>query len=549
MNAKLQKKKYHDIKKVFGKEYFKSYFIKPKVHLSLSPSSTKFQSDIKKNDIISTKNSSNNLSSKIKDAQVIKISKNKSNINYFKLVKEDKKHLKKTKILIKSLINQSNNNFKKHNDSNVNVYNNYLSISNRRKNLIKKNNEENYINEFSNNSNISNTDYIYNNIINKINEKQNDINSKKNQIIKKNNKKKVCDAISNIKIDRDNKIKLKNVKNFNKIKLKSKNSKNLLQLKLNDINNIEKRNSKINTKELFDNSKPNLNTIESNSILKKIKINNILNNKKINKNKSCDTFNNQNNKKCIKSSTSKNKKNNVILKKNVKYIIFNTKSNSHSLYTKIFPQNKNTVLPRFTTETNEKIKNNNTIRSKKSNIKNYCFKNKSIDVNNSNNSFKIKFFAILKEERKKIREKEFQKNMEEIKRNSNMRRHRYIQLFNEINKSFEDIKKIIEQIEKEDLLKDITSKIQDESILNNENSISLEQKLKTILNNRLFNKKNGKNNSISEGTTSVIYNDFTFEEDKEDIMLKSIDIKKNSIFENNKSSFTKTNDKENCFIF
>ena len=164
---------------------------------------------------------------------------------------------------------------------------------------------------------------------------------------------------------------------------------------------------------------------------------------------------------------------------------------------------------------------------------------------------------ILREQRKKMKEEEFKKNMKEIEINSNMRRKKYIELFNKINTAFYDIKKLIEQIEKEDLLKDITFKINDdksyESILNNENSISIEQKFKSIINNGLFNNKNVKNKSYSENTTSIINNDFTFEEDKKDISLKSIDIKKNSIFEKN-NNISNTNNKiknneDNCFIF
>ena len=65
-----------------------------------------------------------------------------------------------------------------------------------------------------------------------------------------------------------------------------------------------------------------------------------------------------------------------------------------------------------------------------------------------------------------------------------------------------------------------------DSILNNENSISFEHTLKSILNNGLFMNKNTINNS-NENNTSIINNDFTFEEDKKDISLKSINVKNN----------------------
>ena len=136
-NAKTQKKKYNDIKKLFGKEYFKSYFIKPKVHLSLSPSSERFSSDNKKNEIISTINSSKNLTIKNnRNSQIIKIPNYKSNKNYFKLTKENNQNFKKIKILIKSLINKSTINLNKNND--MSAYNNYISASQRSQNPEKK---------------------------------------------------------------------------------------------------------------------------------------------------------------------------------------------------------------------------------------------------------------------------------------------------------------------------------------------------------------------------------------------------------------------------
>ena len=152
-----------------------------------------------------------------------------------------------------------------------------------------------------------------------------------------------------------------------------------------------------------------------------------------------------------------------------------------------------------------------------------------------------------------MKEEEFKKNMKEIEINSNMRRKKYIELFNKINTAFYDIKKLIEQIEKEDLLKDITAKINDDksydSILNNENSITIEHTLQSILTNGLYF---GKNNNSNENSI-IINNDFSFEENKKDILLKSINIKNNSIFENHNSNlnsnFEENKNKENCFIF
>ena len=201
--------------------------------------------------------------------------------------------------------------------------------------------------------------------------------------------------------------------------------------------------------------------------------------------------------------------------------------------------------------------NNNT--NFKVNINNYCAKNKSIDINNTSNFYKNKFLILLREEREKLRKIEFKKHMEEIEMNSNKRIQKYIELFNTLNNSFSDIKNLIEQIEKEDLLKDITQKFNDdmsyESIANKENnySISIEQRFKSILSNGLFNNINGKNKSFSENTSSIINNDFTFEEDKKDIFLKSIDIKTNSVLEKSKNISNTKNiikkNEDNCFIF
>lgn len=90
-----------------------------------------------------------------------------------------------------------------------------------------------------------------------------------------------------------------------------------------------------------------------------------------------------------------------------------------------------------------------------------------------------------------------------------------------------------------------------DSILNNENSMSFEYTLKSILNNGLFINKNTINNS-NENNTSIINNDFTFEEDKKDISLKSINVKNNilknkDIIPNIKDKIDKNNN--NCSIF
>ena len=534
MNAKSQKMKYHDTRKLFGKEYYKSYFIKPKAHLSLSQSSNRFQSDIKRDKILSTKINSYNSSAKInKYNQIIKISKNKTNVNYFKLAKDDKKHSIKTKILINSIINKRNNNIRKKNDcEDIKKNNLSISISNRLQAFDKKNNFENFMNNISGIK--RNSDYIYDRIIKSIKQKQKDIVLKSHKNYKNNNNNSIIKKTSLFKIDRVNKIKLKNYKNKNKLK-----NKNCKKLQLNEPSKEKEYNESIDIASIL-----NMKTCEANMLIKKIKINSIkisktiLNRKNINENKSCYTLYKQ-------KYQPKNNKCNGIIKRDIKNILFNPEnsSKSQSLYTQIFSQNnlseKNKIIKDYT---------NNT--SKKSNINNYRYKNNSIDVNKSNTFFKHKFFDLLIEQKRRLKEEEFMKNMKEIEKNSNMRRKRYIELFNKINKSFNDIKNLIEQIEKEDLLKDVTMIINDdmncESILNNNNSLSIEQKFKSVINGGLFNNKNEKNKSFSENTTSVINNDFSFEEDKKDIPLKSIDIKNNSIFDNNINiSHSKNNIKEN----
>ncbi len=214
-NSKYQKKKYNDIKKACGKEYFKSYFIRPKVNLSLSPSSERL-SDVKKNEIISTINSSNNVSLKNRDSQIIKIVNQKPINNCFKLTKqgEGNRNFKKIKILIKSLINKNNNSINQKYD--ISAYNNYISASQRKQNCNKKKNKDN-------NVNYSNSDYIYNKIMKNIKQNQTDMNIKNNttknninnKTNKNNNKKVLCNTI--FKIERDNTIKNKNIKNRNKI--------------------------------------------------------------------------------------------------------------------------------------------------------------------------------------------------------------------------------------------------------------------------------------------------------------------------------------------
>ena len=549
MNAKAQKKKYHDIKKLFGKEYFKSDFIEPKAHISLSPSLNRFLSDTKKKEIISTKNSSNNLSSKLnRDSRIIKISKNKSNTNYFKLVRDDTTNLKKTKILIKSLINKSNNNLRKTNE--YNSYHHYMFISDRKNEneIEKKKNYENSIN----NSNANNSYYPNNKMVTNIKKKQTDINLKKIKSNKNNiNKLILCDSL--FKNVRENQNKRKNIKN--KVSIKDNKNRNIFKLKelnSNRCSGFYQNNKNNYNNDLIINNKNYLKTIETNMLIKKIKINNTLNNKNINKNKSYESLYKQN------FPTSKNKKYSGFLKKNVKYILFNSQNksssiNSQILYSQIFSKNNHKSMGNID-KNNKKINKSINKNRKNSGINNYCFKNKSIDINNNNDSFKNKFLLVLNEQRKKLREEELKKNMKEIYINSNLRKQKYIKLFKVINQSFSDIKKLIEQIEKEDLLKDITSKINDdvsyESILNKDNSNSIEQQFKSILNNRFFNNKN-ENTSYKENTTSIIYNDFTFEEDKKDISLKSIDIKKNSFFETNEiSEKEKINEnKDICDIF
>ena len=257
----------------------------------------------------------------------------------------------------------------------------------------------------------------------------------------------------------------------------------------------------------------------------------------------------------MKDKKKKNKKKFVLVKK---------PKNNSSLYSKLFPSSQNLgyspksskfkkykllINKNLSTDINYNIKKN--IRSRI-----YNYKNKSIDINNSK-YFKNKIYIILREERKKLKEDLIKKNIEEIKKNSNLRKKKYIELFNEINKYFYEIKNIIEKIKKEDLLKDITAKINDDisydTILNNENSIYIEHTFKSLLNNGLFMSINMNSKNNSNENTSVIYNDFSFEEDKKDKSLKSINFKNNLKIENGNNildiSKKMNQNNNNCFIF
>ena len=538
MNAKAQKKKYHDIKKLFGKEYYKSYFIKPKVNLSLSPYQNHNQSDTKKIDAISFQNNSNDLSAKInKKSHIIKI-KNKISDKPNSIIKNDSnnKNMKKIKLLIDSIINKSNNNINKNVE--FNVFSNYMSISHRQKGYCSKKHSEKNVNK----SNFNNSEFVPNNNTRNIKHKKSDMNLKFN--IK--NKNILCDSL--FKLDKDNKIKISNHKNESKI-IKNKKNKNLF----NEISLGENKN-KYNKNISNENYKGYLNTKESNAFMKKIKINKFNGSKNlyINKNKSYERIHK-------KISPIPKSKNFCSIKKKKNYILVKKANNCSSLYSKLFPSSQNLDFSQNYKKQNLLINDNfsNEINFKaQKNIGNriYNYKNKSIDINN-NKSLKNKFFFALREERKKLKEELIKKNIEEIQEKSNIRKQKYIELFNDINKYFNDIKNIIEKIKKEDLLKDITAKINDDmsydSILNNENSISFEQTLKSILNNGLFMNKNTINNS-NENNTSIINNDFTFEEDKKDILLKSINVKNNilknkDIIPNIKDKIDENNN--NCSIF
>ena len=513
MNAKTQKKKYHDIKKLFGKEYYKSYFINSKVNLSLSPYQSHIQSDTKKIDSRSIKNNSNDLSPKIiKKSHIIKIKskisdKPKSNIKN----DSNNKNMKKIKLLIDSIVNKSNNNINKNVE--FNVFSNYMSISHRQKGYCSKKNSEKIVNR----SNFNNSEFFPNNNTKNIKHKKSDMN------LKFNIKNKNILGDSSFKLDKDNKIKMSNYKNESKI-IKNKKKKNLF----NEISLGENKN-KYNKNLSNENYKGYLNTIESKEFIKKIKINKFNGSKNlyINKNKSYERIHK-------KISPIPKNKNFCSIKKKKNYILVKKANNSSSLYSKLFPSSQNLDFSQNYKKQNLLINDNlsNEINYfAKKNIGNriYNYKNKSIDINN-NKSLKNKFFFALREERKKLKEELIKKNIEEIQKKSNIRKQIYFKLFNDINKYFSDIKNIIEKIKKEDLLKDITAKINDDmsydSILNNENSISLEHTLKSILNNGLFMNKNTLNNS-NENNTSIINNDFTFEEDKKDISLKSINVKNN----------------------
>ena len=540
-NSIIQKKKYHDVKKLFRTEYFNSYFISPKVNLSLSPN--RFQSEINKDDMISLQKSSKNKSAKIKKkSKFVKINREISNFTF----KNDSnnKNDKKVKFLIDSIVN-NNNNIKKNIENNP--LNNYMSISHRQQGFCNKKNCEKLINR----RNSNNKELISFNKVRNIKHKESHENFK----YRIKNKNLLCDPL--FRFEEENKTKINNYKNKSRMLRKNLENENLFQF---DGVNWKKSKYSKNSNISDENYKGYLNIKGPNFFIKKIKINNLNKSKNmnINKNRSCEGL-------YKKKSFMPEGKNFCTKKKNKKkFILVKKPKNNSSLYSKLFPSSQNLeyspksskfkkykllINKNLSTDINYNIKKN--IRSRI-----YNYKNKSIDINNSK-YFKNKIYIILREERKKLKEDLIKKNIEEIKKNSNLRKKKYIELFNEINKYFYEIKNIIEKIKKEDLLKDITAKINDDisydTILNNENSIYIEHTFKSLLNNGLFMSINMNSKNNSNENTSVIYNDFSFEEDKKDKSLKSINFKNNLKIENGNNildiSKKMNQNNNNCFIF
>lgn len=259
-NSIIQKKKYHDVKKLFRTEYFNSYFISPKVNLSLSPNH--FQSEINKDDMISLQNSSNNKSAKInKKSKIVKIKRKTSNFTF----KNDSynKNDKKVNFLIDSIIN--NNNIKKNIE--FNAFNNYMSISHRPQRFCNKKNCDKFINRINNNE-----IHSFNRVRN-IKHKESHENFK----YRIKNKNLLCDSL--FRLEEENKTKIKNYKNKSKILRKNIENKNLFQF--NEMNWKKSKYSKKNNIS-DENYKGYLNINGPNIFIKKIKINNLNNSKNMN---------------------------------------------------------------------------------------------------------------------------------------------------------------------------------------------------------------------------------------------------------------------------
>jgi len=532
-NPIIQKKKYHDVKKLFRKKYFSSYPINPKINLSLSPNH--FQSDINKDNIISLQNNSNNNSAKIN--KKLKIKRKISNFTF----KNDSnnKNGKKAKFLIDSTFNKSN--IKKNIE--FKEFSNYMYISHRQQEYCNKNNFNKFINRSNNNKNEFHNSNNPRNIKHK--------ESHENFKYRIKNLNLLYDSLFGL--EEESKTKIKNYKNKSKVLRKSIENKNLFQF--NGINWKKSKNSKNNN--ISDiNYKGYLNIIETNICIKKSKINNFNNSKdlNINKNRSCEGI--------YKKKTIIQKDNNFrTLKKNKKkFILVKKPKNNYSLYSKLldyspksskFKKYKLLINNNLSTDINYNIKNNFGSNA-------YGYKNKSIDID-ENKNLRNKFYIVLREEKKKLKDDLIKKNIEEIRKNSYLRKRKYIKLFNDINKYFYEIKNIIEKIKKEDLLKDITAKINDDisydTILNNEKSISIEHTFKSILNNGLFKSINMNSKNNSNENTSIIYNDFSFEDDKKDKSLISNNNMKNCLKIENKGnnildiSKKMNQNNNNCFIF
>ena len=139
--------------------------------------------------------------------------------------------------------------------------------------------------------------------------------------------------------------------------------------------------------------------------------------------------------------------------------------------------------------------------------------------------------------RAKIRQKLRNKITNEIKKNSKIRSEKYTNLFNMINKTFNEIKKLIDSVdEKNIIIKDISDS------LNMQFGDSLNLNMTTLFEDSINLNFSIPKKLFNNCTNTTINNDFSFEEEKQNIILKAFKVNNNAFLKNNMNK-NKTKDK------
>lgn len=132
-----------------------------------------------------------------------------------------------------------------------------------------------------------------------------------------------------------------------------------------------------------------------------------------------------------------------------------------------------------------------------------------------------------KDRRNKIRQKLRNKISNEIKNNSKIRSEKYINLFNMINKTFNEIKKLIDSVdEKNIIIKDISDS------LNMQFGDSLNLNMTSLFEDSINLNFSIRKKLFNNCTNTTINNDFSFEEEKQNIILKAFKVNNNAFLKN-----------------